>query len=518
MFNPLLYLLSSTVGYHWLPVWVSVSYTRNTAQNSLEVRWKLSTSQVLSETMIVKIYHSSTSNGQREEWDWEIFAGSSYAEGLYYYPLSNLAGVSELKFGLRSGVGYSIPSTGARPQEVRVPVAASAPTTPTVPQGELPPAPDPTTITWSSAYVPQTEEIVNGVLEITGQSFRSLNGNPVVDLRQIPDDTLILAHHNYTQGGGPIFFSEYKRHKFRAWSNYAYNLPYQDTTNWGNWFWCGANPKEIVIENNYMEGRGVQLELTNQSAANQLQGFTFRRNVIKNIHGKLDSFLSSKTSVVNVQGNDVEVGGVLVEWNQVINAENESHTEDLMNFYRVRSKASSPITVRHNFLNGAYYNDVNRKNGDGIFSGGGIIFEMSQGAKVYGNLLVNLKNYCIGLAATNDMEVYQNKCIVASIHADGNYFNTGSSGLWSSYFYAGNWGNNNVFHDNEVGIRNTYGSLNTADHEHMEIGVTDGSATAVNNLTWESKGMFPTKATEEALYTEWKQKLATNNISLGPVL
>jgi hypothetical protein len=529
--NPFLLLLLRRATSYAPALWVSEAHTYNATERRMEVTWRLTRSGDTTPALQIPVYHTGT-NGSREYWTWDIESGLASAEGLYYYPVDDLGNTTVLEFAVLPGQGYSLPDTKAQPARVEVPVESSGGGGGggSGGGGTGIPVPDKDALSWED----NVSLTGGGTQLIEGRNFRSTNGGAMLDLSQLNDGTHITIRRCHFRGGGIGLFVGYAKIRLTVEHCFFFADTFSETIGWGKWLVTASNPYKIIFEHNYCEGGGVNVEITSPSWGNNFEGCWVRYNLFKNIHGNPNDYLSANQGVFNVQGNDANIPNVFVEWNEVWNEENKTHCEDLVNLFRVGGTVAAPITIRHNFIRGSYYNPVNRMNPGGIFSGGGIICEMTiQDANWNTNLLLehnmftHLKNYCAGIAGGNNITIRYNKIRIAGQHDDGSYFNSWSSGIWASQYYGDEdpvtkekpiySGRNVVAHDNEIGVRNTSNTQGTGDDFHMELGNSAGLINAYNNITWEQLGKFPTLADEAALYQEWQQKLQTNTVTLGPL-
>lgn len=114
-------------------VWVTETHTYNTAEERIEVRWRLNCYPAQTDVLLVAIYHSSTANGASENWTWQMPAGETHVEGLYLYPKANITSVTDLVYGIVAGAGYVVPNTATRPKEKLINIAATLPAAPVTP-------------------------------------------------------------------------------------------------------------------------------------------------------------------------------------------------------------------------------------------------------------------------------------------------------------------------------------------------------------------------------------------------
>ncbi|GAB3203362.1 photosystem II stability/assembly factor-like uncharacterized protein/uncharacterized membrane protein [Pontibacter aydingkolensis] len=112
--------------------WVSQTHTYNNATERIEVVWTLHISEPLPRETKYNIYHSSTDDGSRQNWTWNMPAGQTSIGATYFYSLNKIGSIEELIMGLSPGSGYKLPNTAARPIEVRVNVSDAVGTVPEV--------------------------------------------------------------------------------------------------------------------------------------------------------------------------------------------------------------------------------------------------------------------------------------------------------------------------------------------------------------------------------------------------
>ena len=272
------------------------------------------------------------------------------------------------------------------------------------------------------------------------------------------------------------------------------------------------NFKNVVIENCYMESTagiyvGTRYEGNNTSG----NAIRIRYNVAKNIDGRVYGGTKEHSQFVqfNFRGS---IATAEIAWNQVINEAGNSLVEDNINMYNTQGVPGSPIRIHNNYIQGAYPVPHTASTG---YSGGGIITDGDGDISIapahieaHNNQLINLGNYCMGIAGGNNIRYHHNRAINSATFKDGTKFAMYTSGLWSKDYYKKNTTFNNSLDNNTVGIT-AWGYTNNRN----DISVAENAS--FTNNTFLPAGAVPV-ATEAAEYTLWTQKLQQNGIVLGP--
>jgi uncharacterized protein (DUF2141 family) len=212
----------------------------------------------------------------------------------------------------------------------------------------------------------------------------------------------------------------------------------------------------------------------------------------------------------------LNVSGIEIGWNQVINLPGQSRVEDNISIYKSSGTSSSPILIHDNYIDGAYtikpwQGDTSDStyNYDWSFSGGGIMLGDGVGSsaatdpafvKAYNNTIVSTTNYGIALSAGHDLEAYNNRVLSAGVLPDGRKIANQNVGIyvWDSYGAGPSHFFKDITHDNLSGWvqgsgRNDWWSPT--------------GSTVNNNTHW--SGTI-TAATETAELATWQAKLAAH--------
>ncbi|WP_439883357.1 PA14 domain-containing protein [Pontibacter sp. MBLB2868] len=268
--------------------------------------------------------------------------------------------------------------------------------------------------------------------------------------------------------------------------------------------------RNIVVENCYMENTaGIYIGQRYEGNGSTSNTIKIRFNIAKNIDGRV---YGGKTFAQFVQFNFRNAAPhVEVAWNQVTNDAGNSAVEDNINIYNSRGTSSAPIRIHDNFIFGAYPIPHTATQ----YSGGGIITDGDGDAtscpayiEAYGNQLVNLGNYSMGIAGGNNIRYHHNRAVNAATFKDGSRFSMYTSGLWSKDYYNKNTTYANSVDNNTVGIT-AWGYNN----ERNDVSVAENASFTNNTFL---PGSAVAVVTEAAELTLWTQKLTQNGIVLGP--
>ncbi|MBW7466724.1 glycosyl hydrolase [Pontibacter aydingkolensis] len=269
--------------------------------------------------------------------------------------------------------------------------------------------------------------------------------------------------------------------------------------------------KNIVVENCYMENTaGIYLAQRYVGDGTPQNTIRIRYNRARNIDGRIYNGLAKVQFVqFNYRG---EAPHIEIAWNEVINEPNNSAVEDNINIYNSRGTVASPIRIHNNYIQGAFPFPANAEK----YTGGGIITDSPETdstmatayLKVYDNQLVGLGNYCLGIAGGNNIEMYRNRAIVAARFEDNTLYSCWTGGIWAKDYYKLNSTFKNKMHHNTLGI---VGQTGTWRNEIMDS--TFVAAETFDNTILPEE-ITPTLEKQE--YELWLNKLAHNNIRLGP--
>ena len=279
------------------------------------------------------------------------------------------------------------------------------------------------------------------------------------------------------------------------------------------------NFDNIVIENNTLDGTaGIEL---GQYSGNHTAQQTIKvlYNSALNIDGRHSngsgSFLTGPDDndlVQFVQLNAcLNVPGVEIAWNQVVNLPGQSRVEDNISVFQSSGTASSPILIHDNYIAGAY---AAAPTTDTSFTGGGIM--LSDGythsaatdtgfVQAYGNIVVGTSNYGIAISSGHDDSFYGNTIISSGLLPNGTAIASQNVAayIWNSggdpYFARDSaWGN-------------SIGWMNQGAHGRNDQWMPNASGKAGDSFL---PGTITLK-TEQAQYAGWLKKVAGAGVKLG---
>jgi hypothetical protein len=512
-------LASPAVPASLVEVWVSESHTLTDSEVS--VTWTLHCSEALPETLVVQVEHTSFVDGKLETWPWELPAGQTSVSGYYTYARSILG--PELKFGLKAGVGYSLPDSPERPKEVVIPID-TAPTT-----GK--PVPDKYSVSYTDRSLVLTDaDFVNGKYVLQNENLRNINNElnfgSILDYSKVSAGYEIIADNCLTMSTGIPFFGGYSKAKLTITNTFSF--PYEkempDARGWGRYMATAVNPEYVRIEHCYVEDMGLVMLEYNRALQSVCKGYNIRYNKAKNVYG-----LGKFQNFIKVISDGAQVPNQLIEYNQALNIDGQCRVEDNINLYHISGTSASPVVVRHNFIDGA-----SKSYQAASYTGGGIIVDCAHEATfvqvpkyldLYDNQLVRCHNYT-GVAAAGGMHIriFNNRAVCAAVTESGEKYADWTSGFWtdnytvpdateSNPYPTGHPASIEVF-DNVAGVNAQGGSrwtefmFNRNSHPYQQ------HTTGYNNTSLPGP---ITRQTEDAEYTRWHQKLAQYNITIGPL-
>lgn len=146
------------------------------------------------------------------------------------------------------------------------------------------------------------------------------------------------------------------------------------------------------------------------------------------------------------QFNDVSGEGNLINYNYALNILNKSYPEDVINLYKSRGTAASPLQVIGNFIKGGGPS----KSGGGIMCGDG--GEKGEHIIVRNNVLINPGQYGIAIVSGNNIKVTRNRVF-------SQRFEWSNVGLYSWSRYAKVYGSTEMSY-NDVNWTNKSGKPN----------------------------------------------------------
>jgi uncharacterized protein (TIGR03437 family) len=227
-----------------------------------------------------------------------------------------------------------------------------------------------------------------------------------------------------------------------------------------------------------------------------------------------------------VQLNHVlNVPGMEVGWNQVVEEPNQSRVEDTVSLFLSSGTASTPIQVHDNYIRGSYA--ANAANADGLNLTSQVIntdgdfttTDPSQATgfiKIHDNQAVSIGFNGIGISNGHDIEVYSNRVVSNGQAADGtNITRPYGSGVIHHNYYQnppGVFGNNSA-HDNLSGYRRRTGN---GTWERADYSFTVPPTTTANNASWTPiTPDSPTLSDEANELLLWNEKLIANGMTVG---
>jgi hypothetical protein len=217
------------------------------------------------------------------------------------------------------------------------------------------------------------------------------------------------------------------------------------------------------------------------------------------------------------------VPGIKIAWNEIVNYPSQSLLNENINMFDSGGTASSPAEFHDNYIQGAYpYQPaVDAYNGGGFStdgSGSDTVEVSSSHINIYNNQVVDTVNVGIEIGTGHDNAAYNNRVISAGVLPNGTHIPSQNGGL-SLYDVYGNVANgsmyNNTMYSNTIGwmcwaarcawdgyrnddwfpMNNSYYVLNTS--------------IAANPITLQM---------ENAEYQTWLNKIAANDMVVGPVV
>jgi parallel beta-helix repeat protein len=280
-----------------------------------------------------------------------------------------------------------------------------------------------------------------------------------------------------------------------------------------------VNPINLTVSKNAISDVSIGVYVGGYSGNGSIsQTITINNNKFSNIDGRPSngnggyvtsgSYNAHAIELINVTA----VPGIVIDWNEIDNVPFQSQSGQIIDLVDASGTASSPMLVHDNYASGAYPADP----GVDAYSGGGILVDgtASDTAKtasayinIYNNQVVSTANVGIAISAGHNNTVYNNRVVSSGLISNGTFV-AGSSAIgmynWNFYQQPATVFNNNVMHDNVVGLlRKVSGALQRADFW------LPGQTTSVNNNSFTPNNTSaPTLASEAAEYAAWQLKLA----------
>lgn len=282
----------------------------------------------------------------------------------------------------------------------------------------------------------------------------------------------------------------------------GYGLP---PTPWKNYrkprrFLAADVFSNVVVENCYLENTaGIYLGVEYLGNGTPAQTVKIRHNKAKNIDGRI--YGGEIELVQFVQFNFINpIQHAEIAWNEVINEPGNSAVEDNINIYNTRGTPNSPIRIHNNYIQGAFPFPATASE----YSGGGIITDSPDAdsssatayVQIFENQLIDLGNYCLGIAGGNNIEIFRNTIIVAAVSEDRQPYPFWTSGIWAKDYYKKHATYANTIHHNTIAVVGQKGTWRNdlADTVKAEL---FSNTVLKGNVT---------KAMEQAEYTEWLKK------------
>ena len=286
----------------------------------------------------------------------------------------------------------------------------------------------------------------------------------------------------------------------------------------------------MVIQNNYFQS-GWGIWLFNHSGSGTV---TITNNSFLNIDGRISNGAGGWMTG-DVQNTDyviahaVQIGscyglvGATIAWNQIINQPGNSRVEDNIDIWESSGTSSNPILIHDNYVDGAYnINPTNALGGNWGYTGTGIdvaegdtniLSQASAYVHAYNNIVVSTCGIGMCILAGNNCSMTNNTVIFSDKLADGSTIyeslNNGNAGfvIWNEYGLS-----TSVFFNNG-GSGNTSGYVAPPSWGGRLDWWTPDSTTWTNNIDYSGT---VTLATEAAQLVAWQNKIAANNVTIGP--
>ncbi|MBJ6110365.1 hypothetical protein JAO73_15180 [Hymenobacter sp. BT523] len=280
-------------------------------------------------------------------------------------------------------------------------------------------------------------------------------------------------------------------------------------------FIAATNARNIRAENNYLEHTtGFTIyQFSGDGSASQT--VRILRNKVLDIDGRTRNGGRNLANFIGL--NTVRnIANIEIAWNQVINEPNLSSVEDNINFYNSGGTAQSPARVHDNYVQGAYPFPATSStySGTGMTTDGDgtTVSTVPAFLEAYDNQFVSTCNAGMNIAAGHDIKYYNNRIVTSAYLPDGTPLNAVYAGtavfnghqVSSSVFY------NNTIQNNTIGYRNPGYTIPFQDRHDLSNGAC-ATCTGTNHLPNPI-----TLGVEQNELTLWQQKLAQNNVTLGP--
>jgi hypothetical protein len=217
------------------------------------------------------------------------------------------------------------------------------------------------------------------------------------------------------------------------------------------------------------------------------------------------------------------VPGITIAWNEIINYPYQSLVNENVNMYDAGGTSSSPAEFHDNYIQGAYpYNPpVDAYNGGGFVtdgSGSDTVATASAFNSVYNNQIVGTVNMAIEFSSGHDNIAYNNRAVSSGLLADGTEIPAQNVGLAIDDIYGnienGSMYNNNMY-SNTVGWM-CWAPRCAADGYRNDEYFPNDSSDYSTNVSIPANPI--TLQAENNEYSTWLEKVASNQMVIGPVI
>lgn len=296
-----------------------------------------------------------------------------------------------------------------------------------------------------------------------------------------------------------------------------------------------VRPASLVVEHNFLEGTtGIKVYSWQHGAPGET--LKIRYNRAENIDGRKST--GSGYSTDKAYGYEVraqfamihsvhDVPGVNIAWNWVTEVPNQSRVEDTISLFASGGNARKPYRVHDNFIDGAF--PINPGSGDGRYSGGGIITDgagvtsktVTQYVDIYRNTVIDSLNYGVKITQGHHNRLSNNLVVRDGVLSDGTIYASGSK-IGDLNTGAGvalqNAKNQPFFGDHQVSANKAgwydprVGGKNRSYRNYNFMSGCSSCALSDNTAPFS----HPLSEDEKAARNQWQNKLAANDLTIGP--
>ncbi|WP_157451572.1 hypothetical protein [Deinococcus aquatilis] len=286
--------------------------------------------------------------------------------------------------------------------------------------------------------------------------------------------------------------------------------------------------KNIIIENNYIEGTSGIYIREYRGDPRKYEGVRILRNYILNTDGRRSDgeggFTDKRKITQTIFFNHVQrIPQAEIAWNQIINEPGKSLTEENINMYVSSGIPESPILIHNNYIQGAYNAQPWRDkdySGGGILLGDGVTKNPSEAGhiRVYNNQVVNASNHSLSITGGIDNQIYNNRVVFSGRLPDGRIIAdnlTAGSIIWDSNnqmkfkpptFYG------NILRDNYFAVTNLKGDGSLYFNQPWWTpSCKDEGMTCSHNID----GGQATMDMERKEYELWLSKVLVHKVKIG---